>query len=403
MYSYLLNSKLLPFFRLADITDQIRYYSFLISAYCETTSEDGIFNSKTKSYYDNLPLYKRNISEDTKAFLYRFSSFVYDRKVYISSPKSVPVQKLISEFKNILKSPTEEAEKKFYNKDYNNTITSNSTQDVIMSDKYDVMPSEAEAKLYWDNNNTVMRPEFGKVAVRNTDSLAAILDSVSDFKDVVKVAAMNEDIFDGFGLNNSSKYRARFLELCTKKGLSRKETLTVIMLCSVMKQKKRIIDDIDKVKMDKAELAKVKAFISENMVQKTSELRNQTDRFAVVHVPSSFPGLDIFFWAVFCRPSDLTLVKLKDRVTFSQLHLDALMQRVAKQGYDKYWQKTVVDKNAVLPPQSREDFYANQVGDTYRFVLPNMKEDEREEAYDKVYVEKWLKDMGDARAGFKAE
>jgi hypothetical protein len=93
--------------------------------------------------------------------------------------------------------------------------------------------------------------------------------------------------YTAFGLMNSHLYRARFLDIVSKNALSTMEITMVIILCTAVRNKKRIFTAMARFS-SAAWYMKVRNFIINKMVQYTSELDTTNTKFAVVHVPSSF-------------------------------------------------------------------------------------------------------------------
>lgn len=180
-----------------------------------------------------------------------------------------------------------------------------------------------------------------------------------------------------FGKKNSHLYRAELVEAFSKAGLSPEAKSMVYFFSAVIKNKDRVIKAMDNMKEDtkmKTWFSPTRDFFATKVAQYVTQAQRQ-QKFPMVNIPSTNPGLDILLWCYYTEDKNRTLENLKDRTTFSQLKLNDEMQALAKEGYRKYWDKTVKGtrnpdaKVDNLPaPMMREEYYANPASDEYPLI-----------------------------------
>jgi hypothetical protein len=151
----------------------------------------------------------------------------------------------------------------------------------------------------------------------------------------------------------------------------------------VVKNKDRVLKSMEMMSPeDKAKdwFGPVMAFINTKVTQYVSDV-SRSKKFPAVNIPNCNPGLDVLVWCLITHPNKRTIWELSQRTTFSQMFLNADMQAIAKVGYAEFWNNVVrTTKNpdavpqALPKPEFREDYYANSVNDTYRFVNLNLQE-----------------------------
>jgi hypothetical protein len=105
--------------------------------------------------------------------------------------------------------------------------------------------------------------------------------------DTKALVAIDPAEYTAFGLMNSHLYRARFLDIVSKNSLSAMEITMVIILCTAVRNKKRILTAMARFS-SAAWYMKVRNFIIKKMVQYTSELDTTNTKFAVA-IPGQPP------------------------------------------------------------------------------------------------------------------
>jgi len=186
-----------------------------------------------------------------------------------------------------------------------------------------------------------------------------------------------------FGKMNSNMYRTMLMKKMEEANLNGEQRFMVFFLFSVVKNRDRVMKAMEAMTPEekaKPWFAPVLNFINTRITQYVSDVV-RSNKFPAVNIPNCNPGLDILIWCIITHPNKRTIWELSQRTTFSQLHLDEVMQDVAKEGYKQFWDNVVkTSKNPDAVPQSlpkpafREDFYSNSVSDKYRLVDLNLQE-----------------------------
>jgi len=183
-----------------------------------------------------------------------------------------------------------------------------------------------------------------------------------------------------FGKMNSHLYRMKLFMAMDAKKLSPEARMIVFAMASIIKSQPRIIQAMTDMPEEQRFTSdgvwfSVRSFYETECTQYVStSKRNQ--KFPVVNLPTTMPGLDIFWWAVCTEDSERTLSNLKLRPTFTQMDLQADVQTVAREGYETFWNKVVKgtrNTDKVDAPKMREEFYENSASDKYRFVRMSAK------------------------------
>jgi len=211
----------------------------------------------------------------------------------------------------------------------------------------------------------------------------------------------NQDMWKTFGKMSSHIYRKMLMDEMEKANLKNEEKLMVFFFFSVIKNQPRIVKAMKN--MNDADRAQtwynpVFNFISTRITQYVSQA-NSNNRFPAVNVPTCNPGLDIFFYKLITKPEDRSIDDLKNRTTFSQLHLDSEMQGIAKEGYKNYWDNVVKgsknpdkEKEKLEAPQMREEYYLTGASDQYLLLDDKFKEiTAPTTGYTRATIENYLK------------
>ena len=195
-----------------------------------------------------------------------------------------------------------------------------------------------------------------------------------------------------FGLMNSHIYRENFLKLVKDKKLTQKSILMVVVLCTVVRSKKRILKNIDKFK-SKSWFAQVKKFISENIVQSPSEAKTAS-QFPVVNVSSCMPTLAALVWARFTAKPTVEL--MIGNLWFGQLWLNDEAQAANKAWEQHFWTNIVTKGSANYEKGFHEDYYQKKVDDKYPLAKKDLTffpPSDEFTGYSMDDLNKWLKEV----------
>lgn len=161
-------------------------------------------------------------------------------------------------------------------------------------------------------------------------------------EEIKALARNHSDDWISFGKMNSGVHRSILTKLMNEAALTAEDRAMVYFFTSLIKNKNRIPSGFDNVlnAEEKKKFARVKTFFETRTVQYTTEAVH-AKRIAVVHIPHTNFGLDIYFWAITTSDNERTVEKMMERTTMIQIRLDSEMQGLAKEGYKKFWLETV--------------------------------------------------------------
>jgi len=243
----------------------------------------------------------------------------------------------------------------------------------------DDFKDRAQAEAYFSNN--------AAISMAPPDMSASLTkDSVADLGNFTLTGALitflreNAGVLQDFGLMNSHIYRMKLIRLMST--LSQEEKTMVVAMACIIKSKRRIMENISSLPNNQnlGWIASVKNFYNNTIVDNTRAAKTES-KFAVQHIPSCLPELDLFFFMNYCKQEELTIKGIRMRTTFSQVWLVPELQYLAKAGYDYYWNHTVVNKGAAENPEARDAYYNNIAGDTYKLLNADGKVKETVSAY----------------------
>lgn len=187
-----------------------------------------------------------------------------------------------------------------------------------------------------------------------------------------------QEEWKSFGKMNSHLYRGKLFDRMEKMKLSAEAKMLIYAMSSVIKSQPRIVQAM--IELPEAERFAssgvwfaVRNFFETECTQYVSAAK-KNQKFPVVNIPTTMPGLDIL-WFCFCtKNEERTVDTLKIRPTFSQIFLQADVQTIAKQGYEIFWTQIVKgsrNPDKVDSPSMREDFYQTSASDSYLLVEVN--------------------------------
>lgn len=192
-------------------------------------------------------------------------------------------------------------------------------------------------------------------------------------EEIKNLAKTHMSDWNSFGKMNSSVYRDILSKLMKESALSPEEMSMVYFFTSLIKNRHRILSGMDTILIaeEKKKYSRVRVFFETKTVQYTADAAN-AKKIAVVHIPHTNPGLDIYFWALTTSDIDRTIENMMERTTMVQIKLDPKMQEMAKNGYKKFWLETVTgtkkagSSNEEAKRESAENwerYYETQAGD----------------------------------------
>lgn len=206
-----------------------------------------------------------------------------------------------------------------------------------------------------------------------TISVAKALESISFSDSLIKYIRDRKDLWGTFGKKNSHLLRAKLFKMFEAAKLSHEEIFMIFFFFSVIKNRTRVKEAMENMEMaDKNQkwYKKVYEFIDKKLVQYVSEEKN--GKFAVVHLPTTMPGLDILCTVLTLDDSDEDFEMLIGKQTFAQLKLSADLQDTNKEKQRAFWENVV---NKTRNPDSSafkqgfvEEFYENSASDDYKLI-----------------------------------
>lgn len=218
----------------------------------------------------------------------------------------------------------------------------------------------------------------------NFFSVADALAKLEVTGDTLSFLASDMSIWDVFGRKDSHLLRKQLFKIYGEDKVGRETIFIIHFLFSIIKNKNRVSEAMgslpDELKSLPSMIA-AKTFIDRRLVQYVTQ--ETSSKFAVVHLPTTMPGLDLMVAALNC---DSTIEAVREllvpRATFGQMNLSASLQAVNKREQENFWNNVVkTSKNqdrmrglANVELKFHENFYKNVENDKYNLVDMNMKE-----------------------------
>lgn len=195
------------------------------------------------------------------------------------------------------------------------------------------------------------------------------------------VLTAEESIWATFGKKDSNLLRAKLFKIFREEKLTKDDILFVFILCAAIKNQNRILEHMDNLPESVKGMSHFKTtkdFIAKRLVQYVYQ--ETFTKFAVVHLPTTMPGLDVYLTAKMFSKSDENLNMLIGKQTFAQLNLDTEMQNKNKAAQMNFWNNIV--KGSKNPdPEKRgkklgfvEEFYQTSANDKYLLLDDKLNE-----------------------------
>lgn len=229
-------------------------------------------------------------------------------------------------------------------------------------------------------------------------SVSKALEKINISDSLVKYIRDKRSVWTTFGKKNSHLLRAQLFRMYESANLKADEIFMIHFFFSVIKNQGRVktaMDNMEQSDKSKNWYKKVYEFIDKKLVQYVSQEKN--GKFAVVHLPTTMPGLDILCTALTMENTEEDFEELIGKQTFAQLNLDSDMQARNKEKQRTFW--TNVVQGSRNPDQSAtksgfvEEFYNTSAGDKYNLIDLNNKEVEpsdSDEGFNEAEIKKWF-------------
>jgi hypothetical protein len=187
-----------------------------------------------------------------------------------------------------------------------------------------------------------------------------------------------------FGKKDSHLLRAKLFKLFTEAKLGKEAIFMIFFFFSVIKNRNRVINSFDELSDEIKAIPSVtdaKKFIQEYLVQYTSQ--ESSKKFAVVHLPTTMPGLDIMMSALILSDTDHDMESyIFSRQTFAQLNISPELQSINMTAQQVFWNNIVkssknearANKTVTEDLKFNEDYYKTSAADKYLLVDINFKE-----------------------------
>jgi hypothetical protein len=234
-------------------------------------------------------------------------------------------------------------------------------------------------------------------------SVAEALERIEMSEEIIKAFSNRDDIWDSFGKTDSHMLRAKLFKMFRAANLDKSRILMVFILFSAMKNKNRVLQHVDNLPSEMkgaSGMDDVKKFIENSLVQYVTQ--ETSSKFAVVHLPTTMPGLDIMVNAMIYSESDANFDMLLSKQTFSQIHLNDELQSYNKEKQKNFWNNTMGfsrnESNDLKGKKAefKEEFYNTAAKDKYLLVDFNLKEvkpRDLQAGYAKEEVIEWYKKL----------
>jgi len=193
----------------------------------------------------------------------------------------------------------------------------------------------------------------------------------SSTMDVIRENAAH---FVSFGSSTSHTLRENLFKLFKLENLDGESIFFVYFLTSLIKNKGRIESSMGRMPSSFQNLPSVSSarrFINNRVVQYVPE-ESAGNKFAIVHLPTTMPGLDILCNLLITPKNKRSLDILYERQTFAQISLEEFMIGKCKESQKIFWERKVMTtknlNNTTFRPVFREEFFATSSSDQYKLV-----------------------------------
>jgi len=247
--------------------------------------------------------------------------------------------------------------------------------------------------LQYLHNNNIYFNNMSTLSV--SDALSAMNISSS----IMGLVTSQRDIWMTFGKKNSHLLRAQLFKMFEEAKMTQEGKFMIFYFFAMIKNHGRVLAAMDNLPQDfKSEkwFKEVQTFIKNKLVQYVSQERN--GKFAVVHLPTTMPGLDILCFSMATDGDMKNIDEIIKRQCFAQLDLDEDLQAENKAAQMNFWENEVTrsnnDNKSAFKKGFQEDFYNTSAGDKY--CLLNLKMQERTippGGYSKSDLEQWYTEL----------
>lgn len=229
-------------------------------------------------------------------------------------------------------------------------------------------------------------------------SVSKALEAISISDSIIKYVRDNRDVWTTFGKKNSHLLRAQLFRMYESATLQKEEIFMIHFFFSVIKNRDRVLNALNNMEQSeksKSWYTKVHNFIDKKLVQYVSQEKN--GKFAVVHLPTTMPGLDLLCTVMTMKGTNEEFDELVGKQTFAQLNLSEELQNENKEKQRTFWEKTI--SGSRNPDQNSykagfvEEFYNNSAGDKYNLITLKGAEyepDDIDEGFTREQVRRWF-------------
>ncbi|KAF0295928.1 hypothetical protein FJT64_006639 [Amphibalanus amphitrite] len=239
-----------------------------------------------------------------------------------------------------------------------------------------------------------MNSERKEMAFREMAELEAM---VAQFKvEALKSVSPTEMI--GFGMKDSHVYRQMFME--STKGLSAEVRTWIVILATAVKNRERIIMELNTKFTDKEWRMPVLNFYMNKTGTKNSDNLGPVKLLPVVNIPGCVPPITALAWKSIKAESERTYENFVNNQWVAQLYVDADVLEDQKAYEQHFWEHQVTKGGKNYGPGFQMRYWDTKSKDNYPLLnwdmtryLPN-----NDGPYTKAQITTWLSLSGEADA-----
>ncbi|KAF0294855.1 hypothetical protein FJT64_000708 [Amphibalanus amphitrite] len=212
---------------------------------------------------------------------------------------------------------------------------------------------------------------------------------VESFKDVDPAEMI------GFGMKDSHVYRQMFME--ATKTLSADARTWIVILATAVKNKERIVMELNTRFLDKPWRTAVLNFYMNSTVTKLSDNVGPIRLLPVVNIPGCVPPITALAWKSIKPVPDRTYDNFVSNLWVAQLHVDEAVMADQKAYETRFWETQVTKGGRNYNPGFHVGFWENKSKDRYPLLNWDMTKylPEQEGPYSKAQITTWLQDSGE--------
>jgi len=239
--------------------------------------------------------------------------------------------------------------------------------------------------------------------------MASVVSKMTPSKELKKFLESNRGAFVDFGKKNSHILRAKLEKIMEKEELPKDSQFMLHFFAAMMKRKNRMLMGLDKMSDDIKELSWFEPlvnFINDSCVDFPDE--EDSDSFALIHLPATNPPLILLCWAMASNKEDLTYENFLSQQVAAQINLSEEVQAEQKEFMRKFWEETVTrtsrakyqkefEKKRNSGNAFDEQIYKNQENDKYLLLnklFKTSKPSDITTGYTKQEILTWLTSFG---------